>query len=167
MLVCKYWLLMLSPSISLSNSPFQTSSNKDHMSGLSGLSIKVCQSSVWQHCHCRQQSTHQQSASTLLLGRCDGVTGPADQHLHTESRGENSNLILELGRASVNPKFKVTHNFVLKGKHFVWRIFTHNYLSKNHLHVTKSGNCISFKWLMGFKQMISLLKALGFVYPMM
>jgi len=67
---------MLSPSISLSDSPFQTSSNKDHMSGLSGLSIKVCQSSVWQHCHCRQQSTHQQSASTLPLGRCDGV-GPA------------------------------------------------------------------------------------------
>ena len=119
-------------------------------------------------------ASSQHTSSQPPLCRWGDVTvwhdDPADQHLHTESRGENSNLIcpmkLELGRASVNPKFKVTHNFVLKGKHFVWRIFTHNYLSKNHLHVTKSGNCISFKWLMGFKQMISLLKGLDFVSSM-
>ena len=163
---------MLSPSISLSNSPFQTSSNKDHMSGLSGLSIKVCQCSVWQHCTATVASSQHTSSQPPLCCWGDVTVwhdGPADQHLHTESN-LNSNLIcptkLELGRASVNPKFKVTHNFVLKGKHFVWRIFTHNYLSKNHLHVTKSGNCISFKWLMGFKQMISLLKALCFVSSM-
>ena len=47
------------------------------MSGLSGLSDKglsVQCACAWQHCHCHQQSTLQQSASTLLLGRCDGVT---------------------------------------------------------------------------------------------